>query len=123
MPHYPKFEQKIYERVVQPQLEQGAQPGYGIVMDYNAQENTATVLMSSRGSEDVDQLYTKVPCPVYMGVQSAAPEKGRHCWVSFKDNSTNYPVVTHYFNHFYSNIDYDRHNLAVNVTPRYMLNM
>ena len=123
MPQYPKFEQKVTEKLVQPQFEQGAQPGYGIIMDYNSFDNTATVLMANKGSDDLGELYSNVPCPVYLGVQSVAPEKGRPCWVAFKDNSTNFPVVTHYFNVFYSSIDHQRQTKAVNSMPRFMFNL
>lgn len=123
MPQYPKFEEGIRNKLIRPQMEQSAQPGYALIMDYDPYSNTASVLMTNKGSDDPGDLYLKVPCPVYMGVQGVAPERGRHCWVAFKDNSVNYPVITHYFNHYYQNIDYDRHTQAINATPRFMFNM
>lgn len=120
MPQLPKFNQKLKESVLQPQLEQAAQPGYGIILDYNVRANTATVLMSNRGSEDLGEIYEQVPCPVQMGVQSMAPEPGRPCWISFKDNSFQFPVITHFFNHVYETVDYPRQYEAVNSVPRFM---
>lgn len=123
MAQHPKFEQKLTERVVQPQMEQTAQAGYGIVYEYDSFNNTATVVMANRGSDDVGDLYRNVPCPVQLGVQNVAPEPGRPCWVAFKDNSPNFPIIVTYFNHVYAEVDYQRQTKAVTTTPRYMFDM
>lgn len=122
IPNLPKFEQKLADKIVAPTMGQTAHPGYGIILAYDTQNNTAQVLMANQGSEEPGEIFSNVPCPVYVGIQTVAPEKGRPCWITFKDSSYSYPVVTHYFNHAYNSIDYNRQNAAVNTTPRFMFN-
>lgn len=119
----PKFEQKLRDQVVYPDAFQRAQPGYGIVMEYDSSDNTATVLMSMPGSDQIGQYYTKVPCPTNMGIQTVAPEQGRQCWVIFKDGTQANPMVTHFFNHIYSETDALTNGRAVNDIPRFMLEL
>jgi hypothetical protein len=123
MPNLPKFEQRLTEKIVNPTVGQASQPSYGIVLAYDMQNNTAQILLANRGSEEPGEIFNDVPCPVYAGVQSVAPEPGRPCLVIFKDNTHTYPMVTHYFNHVYNAIDYNRQNAAVNTTPRFMFNV
>lgn len=102
---------------------QGAQPGYGLVMEYNEEDNTATVLLSRPGSDLPGEYFTGVPCPTMLGVQNVAPETGRPCWVVFRDGVQTSPVITHYFNHAYQDMEYDKHYYAVNTTPRFMMDL
>lgn len=97
---------------------------FGIIMGYDEVTNTATVLLSSPTSETAGDMIKNVPCPLIMGVQMAAPEPGRPCWVCFKGNSgERHPMITHYFNHNYQKYDYDRHSSASTGIPYYMLSM
>lgn len=117
---YPRFESKVRDRVVNPAFQEVAQPGYGVVLKYSVRENTATVLMSQPGSDQIGHIYTNVPCPTTVGLQMAAPEFGRPCWVQFADGTMSNPMITHYFNHNYEDIDHRRHSQAINDTPRFM---
>lgn len=100
-----------------------ATPGYGIVMGYNRYDNTATVLLSQPGSDMPGRFYTNVPCPTFPGIQMVAPERGRPCWVSFKDGLQSTPVITHFFHHSYRDLEYERQYVADNDVPRFMLEM
>lgn len=96
---------------------------YGIITSYNPTYNTATVITAKPGSSEFGETLFDVPCPVHLGVQAVAPEVGRPCWVSFKDNSMAEPMITHFFNHVYNEIDYLRQTKAINPIPRYILNL
>lgn len=120
MTKYPKFNQSIKTTVVEPHAQQQAVPGYGIVMNYDPLHNTATVLMSSTASDQPGEIHREVLCPTNIGVQSVAPEVGRPCWVVFKNNNFGFPMITHFFNHVYNEIDYTKQNDATNSVPRYM---
>jgi len=123
MPTNPKFEGKLREQLIYRDDQQRAQPGYGMVMAYDPVENTATVLMSMPGSDQVGEYYHNVPCPTNMGVQVVAPEQGRQCWVVFKDGTPANPMITHYFNHAFKDIDQYRNGRAVNEIPRFMMEL
>jgi hypothetical protein len=120
MNKYPKLSQSIRENVVRPHSQQQTAGGYGIVMDYEPIRNTATVMMSSPASDQPGEVYREVMCPTMIGVQSVAPEIGRPCWVVFKNGSSTAPIITHFFNHAYDQIDYTKQNQATNSIPRYM---
>jgi hypothetical protein len=100
-----------------------ARPGYGIIIDYNEQDNTATVLLAEPSSDAPGQYFTGVPCPTMLGVQSVAPEIGRPCWVMFRDGLQSSPVITHYFHHSYQDMEYDQQYYAVNSVPRFMMDL
>jgi hypothetical protein len=120
---YPKFEKAIREKVVDTAADQSYTAGYGIILDYDTTYNTATIMMSDKGSDGVGEMLTDVPCPTFIGLQLAAPEPGRPCWVNFKDNNQQFPVVTHYFNPAYNKIDYAKQTTASNTMPRFILGM
>ena len=97
---------------------------FGVVLNYDGVTNTATVLMSSPVTESAGDILENVPCPVTMGIQTAAPEPGRPCWVCFKGNrGENYPMISHFFNHNFQKYDYQRHPQAASGIPYYMLSM
>lgn len=116
----PKFQQRVQDQIVTPSQQQTNQPGYGIVMAYDRLTNTATVLMSQPGSDQWGEFYANVPCPTSVGVQGVGPEIGRPCWVIFADGTMSNPMITHYFNHIYEDIDFDRQNKAQDSMPRFM---
>lgn len=123
MPQFPKFEQRIKDSITTPASMQASTSGYGIIMDYNSAINTATVMMAAKDSDNLGDTFRDVPCPVLMGVNLTAPEVGRPCWVDFKDNNTNRPFITHYFNFNYDTVDYPANSIAINNTPRYLYQM
>lgn len=117
-----KLDNKVQQEIATANLKT-SQPGYGIVMEYNSTDNTATVLLAQPGSDIPGEFHRKVPCPTTFGVQSVAPEVGRPCWVTFRDGLQSSPVITHYFHHDYENMEYDAQYYAKNQTPRFMLEM
>lgn len=117
---FPKFEEKIKEKIVQPAFDTSTTPGYGIIINYDAVSNTATVQMAQSGSGSIGAVLNNVPCPTSVGIQGVAPEPGRPCFVMYKDNISN-PVIVTYFNHKYAQIDYARQTQAINNTPRFLM--
>lgn len=95
----------------------------GVITSYNDFANTATVLISAADSDEIDEVLTDVPCPVYMGVQGVAPEPGRMCVVVFKNGSITQPLIVNFFNQSYKKFDYLRHNKAGYTLPQYMMGM
>lgn len=118
-----QFEDKIRRRIIEPAQQQICSPTYGLVLSFDAIENTASVLLANPGTDDHGEIYNNVPCPTQVGLQTVAPEPGRPCWVVWKDNTNVYPIITHYFNHVHARIDYMRQTQARNDVPRYFLNM
>jgi hypothetical protein len=82
--------------------------------------NTANVLMAQNGSDLPGDMHVNVPCPVQLGVVSVNPEKGRKCWVSFKNNDGQHPVISHFYNDFYDRSDFPKQNKAVTPLPRFV---
>lgn len=115
-------QRKINRSIEQAQL-RTAQPGYGIVMEFNEEENTATVLMAYPGSDMPGEFYKNVPCPTSSGIQTVAPEVGRPCWIAFKDGLQSSPVITHFFHHSFGDMEYDKQYTAENNVPRFMLEL
>lgn len=99
------------------------QPGYGIVISYDEEDNTATVLLAEPGSDAPGQFFNSVPCPTTPGIQSVAPEIGRPCWVSFRDGLQSSPVITHFFHHSHADMEYDQQYYAINSTPRFLMDL
>lgn len=117
---YPKFEEAIKDKVVNPAIGQMRQPGYGLIMDYDPINNRATVLAAKHGTDRPDQLYYNVPCPITPGVQSVAPELGRPCWIIFRDPQSPTPMITHFFSFNHLDKDYEDQTRANNPIPRFM---
>lgn len=120
---YPKFDAKMKNQMGTVLDQQGARGTYGIILDYDPTRNMASVLVAHPGSDDAGEAYYNVPCPTTIGVQTVSPLPGRPCWVSFKDNTTWFPIITTFFNHAYSEVDFDNQYAAVNNTPRYIFSM
>ncbi len=117
------FEKKIAEKVVQPYVNAQVQSGYGIVITHDKVSNTATVLMAQSDSDLPGDMYHDVPCPVQLGIQSVNPEKGRTCWVTFKNNDRQYPVITHFYNYYYADSDGNKQQNAKSPLPRFIFNL
>lgn len=95
----------------------------GVISSYDQINNTATVIISSEQSDMVEDILTNVMCPVTLGVQSVAPGPGRECWVVFKNNNISQPMITHYYNHRYSQYDYPKQTQANIGLPNYLLGL
>lgn len=115
----PKFDQHIKSKIAQERAEESS-GRYGVIMSYDKNENTATVLLSAKDSDGVGDLITGVLCPVYPGIQMVAPDAGRPCWVVFKDRKGDkFPMVSHYFNHNYRKYDYKKQTEHFIGLPRF----
>lgn len=93
----------------------------GTILSYDRYTNTATVLASKTETDEVGEVLTNVPCPTYMGVQMAAPEPGRLCYMIFKNGNVTHPIITHFYNHRYDQYDYGRQIGSPNDLPTYLL--
>jgi hypothetical protein len=120
---YPKFEERLKDKLINPAAMQRERPGYGMVIDHDRAQNTATVLMAQPGSDQPGEYFTNVPCPIIMGVQMVAPEPGRPCWVVFKDGAENAPYISHYFNPSHEKNDFHQQYDVVNEIPRYIMDL
>lgn len=120
---YPKFEQKVREKITEPMRMQNAQPGYALILNYNPKTNTAMVVTSLQGSDQLGEIYKDVPCPVSVGVQVRAPRLGTPCWVSFRDGTSTTPIITSFFNPHFEEYDSHSQNYAQNSLPKFMLTM
>ena len=117
----PKFEQKLKQKVITPNTNQQLTSGYAIVLSYDSQANTACIQMNQKKGSGLGQIYQNVVCPTNIGVQGVTPEPGRPCFVDFNGTTDFFPVITHFFNHVYNNIDYTKQSTSVNNLPRYIL--
>lgn len=124
MPHpNPNFDQYLRDAMSQMEHETNT-PRPGIIQSYNPVSNTATVLLVGVDSDVPHQVLTDVICPVYMGIQMAAPDSGRPCWVAFKGGvNDNKAIIVSYFNHNYQRYDYAKQTIADSGVPGYMLGL
>lgn len=120
---YPKFEQKVRERIVDSAERERTRPGYGIVIEYDVDNNTATVLMAHPGTDQPGEFFMNVPCPDVFGVQTVAPSLGKPCWVEFRDATNSNPVITHFFNHVYRETEYEQQYTVNNDVPRFLMEL
>jgi len=95
----------------------------GVIASYNAIDNTATVLISGENTDVIEDILNGVMCPVQLGIQTVAPSPGRECWVVFKNNNISQPLITHYYNHKYSQYDYSKQTQANIGLPNYLLGL
>ena len=95
----------------------------GVIASYDRYENTATVIVSASDTDAVEEILYKVPCPVLLGIQSVAPDPGRPCYVVFKGGNRSQALITHFYNHNYSEYDYGRQTQADIAIPSYLLNI
>lgn len=93
----------------------------GTILSYDRYSNSASVLLSKPETDEIEEVLQGVPCPTYIGVQMAAPEPGRLCWIVFKNGNLTQPLITHYYNHRYDMFDYSRQTVSGVNTPSYML--
>jgi hypothetical protein len=119
----PKFNKHIDNQIKAKQQTQSS-GRHGIILTYNAVQNTATIGLSAPDSDVLIDLLRNVPCPTQIGVQTVAPEPGRPCWVAFKGNKdNNNAVVSHYFNHMYNSFDYPKQSGAATGVPSFLTRM
>ena len=118
----PKFDSHLRQQYSQREAERAwSRPG--IIISYDKTENTATVLLTGPSSDQNGDVYKDVPCPVYPGIQMAAPEPGRPCWIDFRGRDETRPIVVNYFNHNFNRFDYTRMSRAETGVPQYKLHM
>lgn len=117
--HNPKFEKHIDQKISQRDSEK-SRSRYGVITSYDKTTNTATVLLTATDSDMPADVLKNVMCPVIMGVQAVAPEPGRPCWIAFKTDSEQFPVITHYFNHSYEKFDYKKQTNATTGMPSFI---
>lgn len=120
----PKFNKKLQSKIVDPVQHQQITSGYAIVLSYDAEYNTANIQAVQKKGVARGKIYQNVVCPTNLGIQSTAPEPGRPCWVDFKSSGSGsdyFPVITHFFNHVYNQIDHQKNSVSVNNIPRYIL--
>ena len=115
-----KFEKKIKENIVRPFMDVKIMDGYGIVLSYDNIRNEASVLMAQNGTDMPGDTHHNVPCPVVVGVQSVSPQMGRQCWVTFKNGDVQFPTITHFYNYYYNEVDYQRQTRAIVSVPRFI---
>lgn len=114
----PKFDNYIRSQNAQFDAERSrSRPG--IITSFNRIDNTATVILTGPNSDQIGDTYRDVPCPVYPGIQMAAPEAGRPCWVDFRGKDESRPIIVSYFNHEFSRFDYSRLYAAETGVPQY----
>lgn len=122
-PIAPNFDQHLKDQARQ-HASEAPVARYGSVVSYDPAKNTATVALSAKDSDGIDRYLENVPCPVFMGIQLAAPEPGRPCYVVWLSaNSESRPVISHYFNHEYQKRDYYRQSDARTGVSQFYLNM
>ena len=117
----PKFEKHINSNI---RSHESTRPTsrYGVIAEYDGVTNTAKVILSSPDSHAVGDIIVGVACPVYPGIQIAAPEPGRPCWVVFSGTNDSSPVISHYFNHNFQR-EYYRHTDATHDISRFIVSM
>jgi hypothetical protein len=93
----------------------------GVISSYDEVNHTATVMISGEKTDVIEDILQNVMCPVTLGIQGVAPSPGRECWVVFKDNNISQPLITHYYNHRYSQYDYSKQTQANYGLPNYLL--
>lgn len=95
----------------------------GVVLQYHSEQNTATVLLSRQNSSLPGEVLNSVPCPYIPGLQYAAPEPGRMCWVDFRGDNNANPVITHFFSTNFRVTDHQAHNRSNTNIPKFLIDM
>lgn len=121
MAQYPKFEESIRERIVDPSIQKSNFPSIAMVLEYHSQHNSVDIQTARPGTYQPGEIYKNIPCPQSGGVQAVAPSPGTMCRVSFPDGSSINPVITSFFNPFYAENDYQKQYSAQNDTPRFLM--
>ena len=110
-------------RVVQPASSSAPKMmgSLGVVIDYDRYTNTCTVAITEGDTNNITEILQNVVCPTQIGVQSAAPEPGRLCWVSFKNGNLTQPLIVNFYNHRYEQNDYDMQTQTPFSIPSYLM--
>lgn len=121
--NFPKFDQYMKDHAHQMKMESPI-PRYGLISSFDPTTNTATVILSAPDSDGIQQILRSVPCPVYPGLQTAAPGPGQPCFVVFlSSRNESRPLVISYFNHEFNKREYRRHYDARDGVSQFYLNM
>lgn len=116
--HYPKFEKRLDQDLSK--REMGNLGGReGIIIAYNSFKNTATVMLSDPKTDTPGEIIQNVKCPTYLGLQMAAPDPGRYCYVQFKRGGFKNPIITHFYNENYTDYDYEAQTKVRTWTPNF----
>jgi len=93
----------------------------GMILAYHSKTNTADIITAKPGSGQMGHLYKDVPCPVVSpGVQTVSPIPGRPCSVTFRDGNEAEPIISHFYNQVYADIDHEKQYYAEDEIPRFM---
>lgn len=118
----PKLDKYIQNAMLQDRQSR-TRDRFGIIAEYNADTNMATVLMSDQFSDQINDVITNVPCPTNIGIQGVAPEPGRGCWVAYDGTSATAPYILSFTNLDYPKYDYMKQSVATTAVPKYMLDL
>lgn len=116
-----KTQKQINQTLESRQWQRNATGSVGVIITYDKYSNTATVLVSKPETDEADEILHNVPCPTFIGVQMAAPEPGRPCYVLFKNGMVTQPLISHFYNHRYLENDLNRQSPSHMNLPTYML--
>lgn len=117
---YPKFEQKLQDNINSVEL-RNQKPTFGIILRYDPESNTATIMTARPGSAKPGEIYKGVPCPQTLGVQMVSPEAGRPCQLQFPPGQQTAPIIVGFFNPNHIQADHMQQTLAKNDIPRFMM--
>lgn len=115
-----KVQQQI-DQTIQNQNYKKLTGSVGTVLSYDRFANTASVVVSKSETDEADEVLKNVPCPTHIGIQMAAPEPGRLCYVVFRNGNITQPLITHYYNHRYSEFDHGRQSPTQFNIPTHLL--
>lgn len=120
MSKFPKFEDKLKDRVLTPEGLKQRQPAMGVVVGYDEKTHTATVMASRPDSDQVGQIFQGVPCPIVPGVQQTAPAPGSLCWLLWRTPTTPAPMISHFFNNDFYDAEHQSQYSVKNDIPRFL---
>jgi hypothetical protein len=118
--NYPKFDKKIKETIDTAYLQQ-PRTRPGIVVAFDKNNNTATVVLDDHNSELVGSAIGDVPCPVTKGVQSVSPSIGTRCLVAFRDTNESSPYILNFFEDTKRNMNYAQSYTVDTGVPRFLV--
>ena len=95
--NYPKFDQKINDQITNARFKQ-SKTRPATIMSYNIDNNTATIVLDEKYSNNIGEMMANVPCPFYYGIQTVSPSPGTRCYVMFRDEMEKEPYIVSYFN-------------------------
>lgn len=117
----PKTQEKLNNYNYLRDQERNGNGKVGIIQSYDPVSNTATVLTAANDSDVPNDIITDVMCPVFPGIQMVAPEPGRPCWIVMKSGfNDRRAMISHFFNHNFSNYDYSKQYSIRSGIPSYM---